>query len=135
MNFLEDVKTVAIIGLSRDEKKPSHQVAHFLQKQGIVVVPINPHSPVLLKEKSYATVFDVPKDVHIDVVAIYRNPEAVEEIVKQIILRGDIKTIWFPQGAENMQAELQAFHRGITVITNFCLLHEYKELTGKKRLF
>ena len=135
MNFLEDVKTVAIIGLSRIATKPSHKVAAFLQKQGVKVIPVNPNCSVLIHEKSYASILDVPKNVSIDVVAIYRDPEAIGEIVQQIIARGDIKTLWLPQGAENMQAELLAFHHGITVITNFCLLHEFKELTGKKKLF
>lgn len=133
MNFLEDVKTVAIIGLSRDSKKPSHKVAAFLKKNGIRIIPINPQTSVILDEKSYESILDVPQELPIDVVVIYRNPDALPDIVKQIIKKGSVHTIWLPQGAENMQAELDAFHHGITVITNFCLLHEYKGLVGKKR--
>ena len=133
MNFLEDVQTVAIIGLSRDEKKPSHKVAKFLQKQGVRVIPVNPNITALLGEKSYASIVDVPSDIHIDVVAVYRQSETLPEIIDQIVQNKTIKTLWLPQGAENMQAELYAFHHGVTVITNFCLLHEYKELVGKKR--
>jgi len=133
MNFLEDVKTVAIVGLSRDAGKPSHKVAKFLQQQGVQVVPINPSISVLLNEKSYESILGVPKETKIDVVAIYRSSENVSSIIEEIITRGDVKTIWLPEGAENMEAELHAFHSGITVITNFCLLHEYKGLVGKKR--
>ncbi len=135
MNFLEDVKTVAIVGLSRDVQKPSHKVAVFLQKQGVKIIPINPNTSVLLNEKSYQSILDVPQDIKIDVVAIYRNSDAIEDIVNEIIERNDCKTIWFPQGAENMRAEKKAFQNGITVITNFCLLHEYKKLAGRKKLF
>ena|SRR5579859_6192480 len=133
MNFLEDVKTVAIVGLSRDEKKPSNKVAKFLQNKGVRIIPINPKVSVLLGEKSYASILDVPSEVSIDVAAIYRNAEALPEIIDQIIHSESIKTIWLPEGAENMLAERKAFTHGITVITNFCLLHEYKELVGKKR--
>ncbi|MDE2026664.1 MAG: CoA-binding protein [Patescibacteria group bacterium] len=133
MNFLEDVKTVGIVGLSRDAKKPSHLVAQFLQKQGVRIIPINPKSSVLLGEKSYTSIADVQKEIHLDVVAIYRNSEAMPAIISEIIQRGQISTIWIPQGAQHVQAELKAFHHGITVITNFCLLHEYKKLVGKKR--
>lgn len=133
MNFLEDVKIVAIVGLSRDEQKPSQKVARFLQKQGVIIIPINPHISALLGEVSYSSIADVPQNIPIDVVAIYRDSDALPEIVDQLINRGNIKTIWLPEGAENMQAEKTAFHHGITVITNFCLLHEYKGLVGKKR--
>lgn len=133
MNFLEDVKTVAIVGLSRDRAKPSHKVAEFLQKQGVKVIPINPNTTVILNEKSYADILEVPKEISIDVVAVYRKAESIPEVINAIIQRTDIHTIWIPQGAENMQAEKKAFQHNITVITNFCLLHEYKRLVGKKR--
>ncbi|HEX7588250.1 MAG TPA: CoA-binding protein, partial [Anaerolineae bacterium] len=75
----KESKTIAVVGASDNPKRPSHDVAKYLQAQGFKIIPVNPALTELFGEKSYADLLSIPEQV--DVVDIFRNPDAVPEIV------------------------------------------------------
>lgn len=90
-NIFEKVNTIAIIGLSPNETKDSHKVAKYLQEQGFKIIPIYPKEDLILGEKVYRSLKEVPFDIDIDMVDIFRKPDVLEIIADASIARGEIK--------------------------------------------
>ncbi len=86
---------------------------------------MNPALKELFGEKSYPDVLSIPEPV--DVVDIFRNPDAVPEIVEQAIAK-KAKVVWMQPGAENMQAAERATEAGLEVIMGVCMMREHRAL-------
>src|SRR3990170_5473304 len=86
-NILENYKTVAIVGLSKDPSKDSFEVGQFLQSKGYKIIPVNPSADQVLGEKCYKSLLEMPEDVErtIDVVDIFRPSADVPPIVDQAV--------------------------------------------------
>jgi len=120
--LLTKTKTIAVIGLSPKPHRPSHGVAAYLKEQGFRIIPVNPGHSELLGEKSYPSLLDVPSPV--DIVDIFRRPEAVPEIVGHAIEK-KAKAIWMQEGIVNNPAAEKAREAGLQVVMNKCLLKEH----------
>ena len=118
-------KTIAVVGASDNPKRPSYDVARYLQSEGFKIIPVNPALKELFGEKSYPDVLSIPEPV--DVVDIFRNPDAVPEIVEQAIAK-KAKVVWMQPGAENMQAAERATEAGLEVIMGVCMMKEHRAL-------
>ena len=127
--IFENVKTIAVVGLSDDPTRPSNDVATYLKEQGFVIVPINPNLQSILGLKAYPDLLSVPKDIKIDVVDVFRRSEHVFPHVKEAVERGDVNTIWLQEGIENKEAENYAREKGLNVISNFCIMKTHKKLS------
>jgi len=125
---LSESETIAIVGLSSNRSKPSYDVAEYLQEQGFKIIPVNPTLSEALGEKAYPDVLSIPGSV--DVVDIFRNPDAVPEIVEQAIAK-KVKVVWMQPGAENMQAAERATEAGLEVIMGVCMKKTHRRLQGK----
>jgi predicted CoA-binding protein len=79
-----------------------------------------PQLKELFGEKSYPDLLSIPD--HVDVVDIFRNPDAVPEIVEQAIAKG-AHVVWMQPGAENMAAAERATQAGLEVIMGVCIMH------------
>jgi predicted CoA-binding protein len=124
----KESKTIAVVGASNDPKRPSHDVARYLQTEGFRIIPVNPALVELFGEKSYPDLLSIPEPV--DVVDIFRNPAAVPEIVEQAIAK-KVKVVWMQPGAENMQAAERAMEAGLEVIIGVCMMREHRGLQKK----
>ncbi len=122
---LKESKTIAVVGASDNPKRPSYDVARYLQSQGFKIIPVNPGLKELFGEKSYPDVLSIPGPV--DVVDIFRNPDAVPEIVEQAIAK-KAKVVWMQPGAENMQAAERATDAGLEVLMGVCMMREHRAL-------
>jgi uncharacterized protein len=122
---LSESKTVAVVGLSANPAKPSYDVAKYLQEQGFKIIPVNPTLTEAFGEKAYPDVLSIPGLV--DIVDIFRNPDAVPEIVEQAIAK-KVKVVWMQPGAENMQAAERALQAGLEVIMGVCMMREHRGL-------
>ncbi len=120
---LKESKTIAIVGASDNHKRASYEVAEYLQSQGFRIIPVNPMLKELFGEKAFPDVVSIPEPV--DVVDIFRNPEAVPEIVEQAITKR-AKVVWMQPGAENMQAAERATEAGLEVIMGVCMMREHR---------
>ena len=124
----KESKTIAVVGASDNPKRPSYDVARYLQAQGFRIIPVNPALKELFGEKSYADLLSIPEPV--DVVDVFRNPAAVPEIVEQAIVK-KAKVVWMQPGAENMQAAERAMEGGLEVIMGVCMMREHRALQKK----
>lgn len=125
VSILKQYKTVAVVGLSEDPKKASHQVAEYLQSQGYRIIPVNPQCQEVLGEKCYASLKDIPEPI--EVVDIFRKAEAIPGIVEEAIAVG-AKVIWMQLGLEHPQAAAQARAAGLQVVMNYCMKIEHSRL-------
>lgn len=124
--FFNNIKTIAVIGLSDKPERYSYQVASYLQAQGFKIIPVNPNIREVLGEKAYPDLLTVPKDIHIDIVDIFRKSSEVLPHVKEAVERGDSKTIWMQEGIVNTEAESYAKLHGLEVVMNFCLMKAHQ---------
>ncbi|MCW5205730.1 CoA-binding protein [Desulfobulbus sp. F5] len=125
--ILRESCTIAVVGLSPNSERPSHQVARYLQKAGYRIIPVNPGQSEILGESCYPDLRSVP--VKIDVVDIFRRSEDVEPIVREAIAVG-AKVIWMQQGIVNETAARLAEEAGLIVIMDRCLKIELEQLRG-----
>src|ERR1700687_1613970 len=83
---LHTAKTIAIVGLSKNELRASYFVGFYLRRHGYRVIPVNPREPEILGEKSFKSLVDVP--VPVDVVNVFRAPEALPRIAEEAVAVG-----------------------------------------------
>ncbi len=127
-DILKNSRTIAFVGLSEKPERHSNKVAKFFQKKGYRIIPVNPNVKEVLGERSYPDLLSIPKDVHIDIVDIFRTPEQVIPHMQEIVERGGIKTVWLAEGANSPKAEEFAKDYGLSIVTNFCIMDAYKQL-------
>ena len=126
LEIFKNTKTIAIAGLSPDASKASNMVAVYLQNAGFKIVPVYPKEEMILGEKVYRTISEIP--FKIDMVDIFRKPDAIAEIVDEAIKRGDIDTVWFQLGLVNNEAAAKAKEAGLKVVQNKCTKIEHRNL-------
>ena len=126
IEIFNNTKTIAIAGLSPDPSKASNMVATYLQSVGYKIVPVYPKEDMILGEKVYRTISEIP--FKIDMVDIFRKPDAIEEIVEEAIALGNIDTVWFQLGLVNNEAAQKAKASGIKVVQNKCTKIEHRNL-------
>ncbi len=122
---LSAYKTIAVVGLSDNPARPSYEVAQYLQARGFTIIPVNPTVTQVLGEKAYPDVAAIPGAV--DVVDVFRNPEAVPAIVEQAIAK-HAKVVWLQPGAENPAAAERAMQAGLQVIAGVCMKKEHRRV-------
>ena len=124
-------KNIAVVGMSKNEEKPSHQVPKYLIEHGYNVIPINPTlTTEVLGRKPYPIIADVPEKI--DVVDVFRKSEEVPAVIDDAINRkkNDIQVIWMQLGIYNEEAEKRTKENGIDVVYNRCMMEEHKRLLG-----
>lgn len=117
-DLLETSKTVAVVGLSADASKDSNRVAKYLKDAGYKIIPVNPSVSEILGEKSYPDLASIPDKI--DIVNIFRKPEAIPQIVDEAIPLKP-KAIWMQLGLANNEAAAKARAQGILVVMNKCI--------------
>src|SRR5205085_6877414 len=123
------LKNIAVVGMSKNEEKPSHFVPKYLIEHGYNVIPINPTITEVFGKKSYPSIADVQEKI--DIVDVFRRSEDVPAVVDDAIKKKDgIKVIWMQQGIYNEEAEKKAKENGIDVVYNRCMMAEHKRLLG-----
>ncbi|MDF1875451.1 CoA-binding protein [Sulfurimonas sp. SAG-AH-194-I05] len=118
LEILDSVKTIAILGLSPDASKASNMVGKFLQNKGYKIVPVYPKEEMILGEKVYRSLLEIPFAV--DMVDIFRKPDAFDAIADACIKRGDVKVFWGQLGLVNNDAAQKAKDAGMKVVQNHC---------------
>lgn len=121
--ILTETKTIAVLGFSAKPDRPSHYVAAFLQARGYRVVPVNPGlaGQVVLGETVYADLAEIPREIAIDMVDVFRTPEAVPAIVAEIAAqRPEVKTLWLQLGVVHEEAAAEARAAGLVVVMDRC---------------
>ncbi|MCB2182520.1 MAG: CoA-binding protein [Desulfobulbaceae bacterium] len=124
-NILQNSQTIAVVGLSPKESRPSNMVARYLQEVGYKIIPVNPGQTEILGETCYRNLLDIREPV--DVVDIFRRPEDVLPVVADAI-KIKAKVIWMQEGIINEEAARLARQNGLTVIMDRCLKVDHESL-------
>jgi predicted CoA-binding protein len=119
--LLDSAKTIAVVGLSSKPHRASFGVAEHLQSAGYRIVPVNPKESMVLGEKAYPSLEDVPGKI--DIVDIFRRPEYVPEVVEAAIRIG-ARAVWMQLGVVNEQAAARARSAGLLVVMDRCISQE-----------
>jgi len=125
---LSEFKTVAVVGISPQEDRPSHIVAAYLKSKGYQVIPVRPDGEEILGEKVYHSLAEIPKEINVDVVDIFRKSEDVPPIVEEAIRRG-AKTVWMQEGVIHKEAGEKAEKAGLKVVMDRCMKKEHQRLS------
>ncbi|MFI0395034.1 CoA-binding protein [Paracoccus sp. p1-h21] len=123
LDIARNTHVIAVVGLSPREERPSWGVARYLQSRGYRVIPVNPaHAgEQILGETVYADLAAIPDDIAVDMVDIFRRPEAVEPIVDQALAHlPGLKTVWMQLGVINEAAARKARDKGMAVVQDRC---------------
>ena len=133
-DILKSTKTIAMVGLSMNETRPSYFVGRYLHKRGYKIIPINAghggkHFFGQLVKSSIDEI-----DEPVDMVDIFRRPEAVPQIVDESLakLKG-LKTIWMQIGIKHGSSAQKARKLGLNVIEDRCPKIEHQRLFGELR--
>ena len=119
--ILESVKTIALVGASSNELRPSHSVMKFLLSKGYEVIPVNPGiaGRILFGQLASAALRDIPKPV--DMIDIFRNSAAAGGVIDEALrLAQKPSVIWMRLGVRNDAAATRAEAQGIKVVMNRC---------------
>jgi hypothetical protein len=124
--LLRSAKTIAVVGLSSNRKRPSYSVSEYMQKAGYRIVPVNPGEIEVLGERAYASLEAVPE--RIDIVDVFRRSEFVAEIVESAIRVG-ARAVWMQEGVSDAAAAARARAAGLVVVMDRCILKEHRKMT------
>lgn len=128
-SILGDARTIAVVGLSSKPDRPSNDVAAFLQSKGYRIVPVNPGETEVLGERAYPALDDIPTEISIDVVDVFRRADDTPPIAEAAVRRG-AKVLWLQDGIVNDEARRIAEEGGLTVIMGVCIRTTSNRLAG-----
>ena len=92
------------------------------------MIPVYPKEDEILGEKVYRSLEDIPSDIKIDMVDIFRKPDVIGLVVDQVIQRGNVDCVWTQLGLVNNEAAQKARDAGIKVVQNHCTKIEHANL-------
>ena len=130
--ILNTVKTVAMVGFSPKENRPSYFVFKYLIERGYRVIPVNPGQAgkEVLGQKIYAKLSDIPEPI--DMVDIFRSSEHALPIVQEALaLKPKPQVIWMQLTVRNDEAAKLAEDAGLKVVMNRCPKIEYGRLSSE----
>ena len=120
--IVKNSRTIAVVGLSGRQHRPSYGVSQYMQSEGYRIIPVNPGETEVLGEKCYARLEDIPE--HVDIVDIFRRSEFVPAIVDSAIRIG-ASAVWMQEGVVHAEAAERARRAGLAVVMNTCILKEH----------
>ncbi|MCL5101880.1 MAG: CoA-binding protein [Candidatus Marsarchaeota archaeon] len=121
-DILSRFRLIAVVGCSRNEGKPSHDVPEYLQNAGYRIIPVNPSADSILGEKSYKTLLDIP--FSIEVVDVFRPAPEAPEIARQAV-KIKAKALWLQEGIFNEEAKKIAEDNGLLFVMDRCMMKEH----------
>jgi predicted CoA-binding protein len=121
---LETASTIAVVGCSPKPERPSHAIARYLMEQGYRVIPVNPGHRAILGETCYRSLGEVPEEVRIDIVDVFRRSDQVGTVADEAIERG-VGFFFMQQGVIDPDAARRLEAAGIPVAMDRCILVEH----------
>ncbi len=125
IDLFKRVKSIAVIGLSPKENRPSHRVAKHMQAFGFEIIPVRPAITEVLGAKAYTSLLDIPFEI--DLVDVFRASKYVAEITEQCIDK-KISALWLQEGVVDMESANRAYQENIFTVMDKCIYKEYVRL-------
>lgn len=130
--LLSRPRTVAVVGLSDNPARTSNSIARYLIDSGFTIVPVNPNVEEVFGIRSFASVQDIPPDIDVDIVDIFRRPKHTADVVRDVVEwsegRGQKPVIWTQIGVSSTEAAHVASENGLGYVANRCILVEHQRL-------
>jgi predicted CoA-binding protein len=123
--LLRRARTIAVVGLSGDTSRPAYGVASYLQAKGYRIIPVHPTAQTVLGEKAYPSLSEAAKVEKIDIVDVFRRPDAVPAIVDEVIAL-DLPALWLQETVVHQEAAEKARLAGVLVVMDKCILKEHR---------
>jgi predicted CoA-binding protein len=124
---LRNARTIAVVGCSPNPARPSNSIARFLIRRGFEVVPVNPGHREILGKACYASLDDIPAEIAIDVVDVFRRSDRVSPIADSALKRGGIRLFFMQDGVVDEDSARRLANGGIPVAMDTCI---YRELSA-----
>lgn len=126
-HLLEKTRTIAVVGLSPNPARASHEVAQYLMAQGYIIIPVNPACDQVLGLKCHASLRDISGRV--DLIDVFRRSEEVDAIVDDAIAIG-AGAVWLQLGVIAPQALQRAEAAGLQTVMDRCTKIDHRRLLG-----
>ena len=126
--IIADSRTIAVVGLSSNPSRPSYRVGRYLQKQGYVIIPVNPRETEVLGEHAYPDIVSITGSI--DIVQVFRKSEDAPAIVAEAIAKG-AACVWLQEGVVSPEASRLARQASIPIVMDRCLKREHQRLRRK----
>jgi uncharacterized protein len=130
--ILNTVKTIAMVGASEKENRPSYFAFKYLLERGYRMIPVNPgHAgETMLGQKIYARLSDIPEPI--DMIDVFRASQYALPIVQEALaLKPRPQVVWMQLGIRNDEAAALAEANGMKVVMNRCPKIEYGRLSSE----
>jgi predicted CoA-binding protein len=127
VEVLEQCKTIAVVGASKNPEKEAHTVPLYLQEHGYRIIPVNPTASEILGERAYPSLLDVPEEVGrmVDVVEVFRPSDELPQVAFQAAEMkrryGRPLVFWAQQGLESEEAKAILERNGIQYVMDACM--------------
>lgn len=125
--ILNNSRTIAIVGLSADPRKPSYGVVDYLRSTGYRIIPVNPKADQILDGKCYPDLKSIPEPI--DLVDIFRPAAACLDVVKEAIAC-KAAAVWMQLGIVNLEAAELARQAGLLTVMDMCTKIEHRRYRG-----
>jgi uncharacterized protein len=129
-SLLGEAEVVAVVGISSKPWRPSHEVASYLQQHAYRIVPVNPNEREVLGEQAYASLLDIPREIHVDVVDVFRRAEHTPEVARDAVAIG-ARVLWLQEGIVSDEAARIASEGGLEVIMGVCIMKVRERLMAQ----
>jgi hypothetical protein len=131
--LLSSARTIAVVGYSDKPFRPVTTVSSYLRSQGYRILPVNPRlrGRVVDGEQAYDRVADIPKDVTVDLVDVFRRGEFLDAVVDDAVAAG-VPAIWFQLGLGNVDAAQRAEKAGLKVVWDRCTAIEHRRMRAAR---
>jgi predicted CoA-binding protein len=125
---IHTAKTIAVVGLSKNELRASYFVAFYLRRHGYRVIPVNPREPEIFGERSFKSLADVP--VPVDIVNVFRAADALPGIAEEAVaIRAG--NLWCQFSVINEEGGRIAEAGGLSVVMDRCIKVEHARYIGR----
>lgn len=124
---LDTSRTIAVVGMSPNPERDSNKVGKYLIDKGYDVIPVNPQVPEIYGRKCYPSILDIPSSIKIDIVDVFRNPEASKQVVMEAAkIKPNI--VWLQLGAESDEVIKISQELGLNIIYGICIMETHKNI-------
>ncbi|NOZ77070.1 MAG: CoA-binding protein [Euryarchaeota archaeon] len=125
--LLESARVIAVVGCSTNPEKDAHKVPKYMKEAGYRVIPVNPFAEEILGEKAYKSLLEIPGDVKVDIVNVFRPSKDVPPIAEDAVKIG-ARALWLQLGIRNDEAAGKAEAAGLQVVQDRCIKVEHGRL-------
>ena len=125
-DVMERVRTIAVVGISRDPEKSARRVPSYLAAHGYEIIPVNPFVDRILGREARDSLADVAEPV--DMVLVFRPPEEAARVMETAMDRPERPVIWLQEGIQADEAARKAREEGFTVVQDLCAYKVHRAL-------